>query len=118
MVPFLPFIFQSNSPYSDPVDGLCHGDGTGICRVQPPQLHVVDLKEHSLPLQKVVVQAHMCSNEYYFSEIYHYIILVVLYSELKFLRAKEIDMVSMLQLRYLTLFIPELGAEVGNRYIQ
>ena len=25
-------------------------------------------------------------------------------------------MVSMLQLRYRTLFIPELGAEVGNRY--
>ena len=56
---FLPFVFQSDSPYSDPVDGLCHGDGTGICRVQPPQLHVVDLKEHSLPLRGCGSGAHV-----------------------------------------------------------
>ena len=50
-IAIIPFIFQSDSPNSDPVDGLCHGDSAGVRWVQPPQLHVVNLKEHCLPLQ-------------------------------------------------------------------
>lgn len=52
---FLPFILQSNSPYSDPVDGLHHRDSAGICRIQPPQVHVVNLKEYCLPLHHSLV---------------------------------------------------------------
>ena len=60
-----------------------------------------------------MVQAHMCSNEYYFSEIYHYIILVVLYSELNFKSQRNRYGVNAATTVSDSIYI---GAEVGNRY--